>query len=136
MTECRHSKGPREQTAVRITNNSYGPSGGGAFDPNWATVKLQRALAAEGVVAVWAAGNDGGDGSTSLTNPPDQDPIGGILSVASYNDLDTGTRDSTVSSYSSRGDNKALSTYPDKSAPGENITSACRVYLPICSTGL
>ncbi|HEY3558865.1 MAG TPA: S8 family serine peptidase [Kribbella sp.] len=121
---------------IKVTNNSYGPSGGGAFDPNSATVKLQRALAAEGVVTVWAAGNDGGDGSTSLTNPPGQDPTGGVLSVASYNDLDTGTRDAKISSYSSRGKNGTLSTYPDLSAPGENITSSCRVYLPICSTGL
>src|SRR3954454_9919882 len=33
---------------IKVTNNSYGPSGGGAFDPNSATVKLQRALAADG----------------------------------------------------------------------------------------
>ncbi|MGY1916814.1 S8 family serine peptidase [Blastococcus sp. SYSU DS0973] len=64
---------------IKVTNNSYGPTGGGAFDPDSATVKLQRALAAEGVVTVWAAGNDGGDGSALLTNPPGQDPTGGIL---------------------------------------------------------
>jgi serine protease AprX len=121
---------------IKVTNNSYGPSGGGAFDPNSATVKLQRALAAEGVVTVWAAGNDGGDGSTSLTNPPGQDPTGGILSVASYNDLGTGTRDGQISEFSSRGKNGTVSTYPDLSAPGENITSSCRIYLPICTTGL
>jgi subtilisin family serine protease len=121
---------------IKVTNNSYGPSGGGAFDPNSATVKLQRALAAAGVVTVWAAGNDGGDGSSSLTNPPGQDPTGGILSVASYFDQDTGTRDGTVSDYSSRGAASDPSTWPDISAPGENITSSCRVYLPICSTGL
>ena len=34
---------------IKVTNNSYGPSGGGEFDPESATVKLQRALAAEGV---------------------------------------------------------------------------------------
>ena len=73
---------------IKVTNNSYGPTGGGAFDPNSATVKLQRALAADGVVTVWAAGNDGGDGSASMTNPPGQDPTGGILSVASYYDQD------------------------------------------------
>ncbi len=28
------------------------------------------------------------------------------------------------------------STWPDISAPGENITSACRPYLVICATGL
>jgi serine protease AprX len=121
---------------IKVTNNSYGPSGGGTFDPNSATVKLQRALAAEGVVTVWAAGNDGGDGSTSLTNPPGQDPTGGILSVASYHDLGTGTRDGKVSEFSSRGKNGTVSTYPDISAPGEDITSSCRIYLPICSTGL
>jgi subtilisin family serine protease len=121
---------------IKVTNNSYGPSGGGEFDPNSATVKLQRALAAEGVVTVWAAGNDGGDGTTSLTNPPGQDPTGGILSVASYSDQDTGTRDGAVSEFSSRGAAADPSTWPDLSAPGEAITSSCRPYLVICATGL
>ena len=121
---------------IKVTNNSYGPSGGGGFDPESATVKLQRALAAEGVVTVWAAGNDGGDGSTSLTNPPGQDPTGGILSVASYNDLETGTRDGELSEFSSRGLQSDPSTWPDVSAPGDTITSSCRLYLPICATGL
>ncbi|SEB55079.1 serine protease AprX [Nocardioides exalbidus] len=121
---------------IKVTNNSYGPTGGGAFDPESATVKLQRALAAEGVVTVWAAGNDGGDGSASLTNPPGQDPTGGILSVASYYDQDTGTRDGVVSEFSSRGLSTDASTWPDISAPGENITSSCRLYLVICATGL
>ncbi len=121
---------------IKVTNNSYGPSGGGAFDPESATVKLQRALAAEGVVTVWAAGNDGGDGSESLTNPPGQDPTGGILSVASYSDLETGTRDGELSEFSSRGLESDPSTWPDVSAPGDTITSSCRIYLPICTTGL
>ncbi|HET7351160.1 MAG TPA: S8 family serine peptidase [Marmoricola sp.] len=121
---------------IKVTNNSYGPTGGGEFDPQSATVKLQRQLAAEGVVTVWANGNDGGDGSTSLSNPPGMDPTGGIISVASYFDRDNGTRDGVVSSFSSRGKAGDQSTYPDISAPGENITSSCRVYLPICSTGL
>jgi len=110
--------------------------GGGQFNENSATVKLQRALAAEGVLTVWAAGNDGGDGSTSLTNPPGQDPTGGIVSVASYFDQNTGTRDGVVSDYSSRGQAGAQSTYPDLSAPGEEIESSCRPYLVICSSGL
>ncbi len=121
---------------IKVTNNSYGPTGGGELDAESATVKLQRALAAEGVVTVWAAGNDGGDGSTSLTNPPGQDPTGGILSVASYFDQDTGTRAGVVSDYSSRGASGDASTWPDISAPGENITSSCRLYLAICATGL
>ncbi len=121
---------------IKVTNNSYGPSGGGEFDPQSATVKLQRALAAEGVATVWANGNDGGDGSENLSNPPGQDPTGGVLSVASYNDLGTGTRDGEVSDFSSRGKAGQPSTYPDISAPGDLITSSCRPYLVICSTGL
>ncbi|MBV9161560.1 MAG: S8 family serine peptidase [Pseudonocardiales bacterium] len=121
---------------IRVVNNSYGPQGGGEFDPKSATVKLQRQLVKEGVVVVWAAGNDGGDGSKSLTNPPAQDPTGGIISVASYNDQGSGTRSGPVSTFSSRGAKTDPSTWPDISAPGQNIVGACRAYLPICSTGL
>ncbi|MBW8729476.1 MAG: S8 family serine peptidase [Terrabacter sp.] len=120
---------------IKVTSNSYGPTGGGEFDPNSATVKLQRALVSEGVVSVWANGNDGGDGSANLSNPPGQDPTGGIISVASYNDQDTGTRSGTVSDFSSRGRSGQFTSYPDISAPGEGITSSCRIYLPICTTG-
>ena len=121
---------------IKVTNNSYGPTGGGELDPQSATVKLQRALAAEGVATVWANGNDGGDGSENLSNPPGQDPTGGVISVASYNDLGTGTRDGEVSDFSSRGKAGQPSSYPDISAPGDLITSSCRPYLVICSTGL
>ncbi|SFI89441.1 S8 family serine peptidase [Amycolatopsis sacchari] len=121
---------------IKVINNSYGPSGGGSFDPDSATVQLQRALAAEGVVTVWANGNDGGDGSQNLSNPPGQDPTPGVLSVASFNDQGTGTRDGTVSDYSSRGLASDSATWPDISAPGENILSACRPYLVICAQGL
>ncbi len=121
---------------IKVVNNSYGPAGGGVFDPNSATVKLQRELAEQGVVTVWAAGNDGGDGSESLTNTPGQDPAPGILSVASYFDRNGGVRDGEVSDYSSRGAADDPSTWPDISAPGQAITSACRPYLLICATGL
>src|SRR4051794_23429408 len=121
---------------IKVTNNSYGPTGGGEFDPNSATVKLQRALAADGVVTVWAAGNDGGDGSGSLTNPPGQDPTGGILSPPPHTHPATGTRDGKVSAYPSRGSAAAPSPWPALPAPGEDIDSSCRPSLPICSTGL
>ncbi|SDP61814.1 S8 family serine peptidase [Lentzea jiangxiensis] len=121
---------------IKVVNNSYGPSGGGAFDPGSVTVKLQRQLVAEGVVVVWANGNDGGDGSANLSNPPGVDPTPGVISVASYDDQGTGTRDGAVSDFSSRGLAADSATWPDISAPGENITSSCRLHLPICATGL
>jgi serine protease AprX len=55
--------------------------------------------------------------------------------VASYDDKATGTRNGTVSTFSSRGIRGSFETYPDVSAPGTNIQSACRAWLPICSTG-
>jgi serine protease AprX len=85
---------------------------------------------------VWANGNDGGDGSANLSNPPGQDPTPGVISVASFNDRGTGTRDGTVSSFSSRGLASAPASWPDISAPGENVLSSCRLYLLICAQGL
>lgn len=126
---------PEQCPPIKAVNNSYGPVGGGEFDPNGAAVKLQRALAAEGVVTVWSNGNGGGDGSTNQSNPAGQDPTLGVISVASYFDENTGTRDGVLSEYSSRGDKQRPPTWPDISAPGQSITSACRPYLAICSTG-
>jgi subtilisin family serine protease len=120
---------------IKVSNNSYGPAGGGEFDPQSATAKLQEALATEGVMTVWANGNDGDNGQNQ-SNPPGQDPTPGVISVASYNDQETGTRDGAVSDFSSRGDAARSATWPDISAPGENIQSSCRAYLPICSSGL
>ena len=121
---------------IRVTNNSYGPLGGSEFDPNGVTAQLQGALLDEGVLTVWAAGNDGGDGSgeTQTTNGPGNDPRGGILMVASYNDEGTGTRNGSLSSFSSRGVRDKTETYPDISAPGDMILSACRPYLAICNS--
>lgn len=135
---CGAGVSPTVCPPIKVTNNSYGPAGGGTFDPESATVKIQQALAAEGVVTVWAAGNDGGDGSGAeqSTNPPGQDPTPGVLMVASYDDGGTGTRDGVVSDFSSRGVAGDPSTYPDISAPGTDIESSCRPYLVICSTGL
>ncbi|SDH36001.1 serine protease AprX [Lentzea fradiae] len=59
-----------------------------------------------------------------------------MISVASYDDQGTGTRDGAVSGFSSRGAAADSSTWPDISAPGENITSSCRLHLPIRATGL
>ncbi|HUG84710.1 MAG TPA: S8 family serine peptidase, partial [Euzebya sp.] len=124
----------QECAPIRSTNHSYGPIGGGAFDPNSATTRLQDALAAEGVVTNWAAGNDGGDGSQDRVSPQAKNPTPGVIGVASFDDGDSGTRDGSTSSFSSRGRDGDVSTYPDISAPGSNITSACGPTLPICQS--
>ncbi|MEX2289420.1 MAG: S8 family serine peptidase [Mycobacteriales bacterium] len=121
---------------IRVTNHSYGPAtpreGGNTFDENSAAVQIQRALVDKGVVAVWAAGNSGGDGKIATTNPPAMDPTGGVLMVASYDDGQTGDPDNALSGFSSRGAAGKHETYPDLAAPGDKITSACRRSLVIC----
>jgi serine protease AprX len=119
---------------IRVISNSWGPSGGGAFDPQDAIVQFQRQLVKQGIVTVWANGNDGGDGTANLSNPPGQDPTPGIISVAAYDDEGTGTRSGKIADFSSRGKKGTVSTYPDISAPGVNILSSCRLTLPICDT--
>jgi subtilisin family serine protease len=119
---------------IKVVSNSWGPAGGGDFDPQDAIVQFQRRLAAQGIVTVWANGNDGGDGSDNFSNPPGQDPTPGIISVAAYDDQNTGTRNGTIADFSSRGRRGTISTYPDISAPGVNILSSCRATLPICDT--
>lgn len=125
---------PQDCAPIKSTNHSYGPLGGGEYDPNSATSKLQDALVAEGVINNWAAGNDGGDGSADMVSPYAKSPTPGVLGVASYDDGNTGTRNGIVSSFSSHGEDGDPTSYPDISAPGSNITSACLPTLPICQS--
>ena len=95
--------------------------------------KLEDQLAAAGVLTVWANGNQGGDGTTSNSNPsPSLDTTRGVMTVASFDDQGTGTRDGKVSATSSRGEAGKPITWPAISAPGDNMISACRPYLAIC----
>lgn len=121
---------------IKVVSNSWGPAGGGDFDPQDSVVQFQRKLAAAGIATVWANGNDGGDGSANLSNPPGQDPTPGIISVAAYDDLGTGTRSGKIADFSSRGKKGSVATYPDISAPGVDILSSCRAYLPVCLTAV
>lgn len=120
--------------AIRVVNNSWG-SGAAAHDPGSATALANQALVNAGIVVVFAAGNDGGDGSTQQTSPTCVDPTPGVICVASYNDQNSGTTNGPMSSFSSRGRNGQPNTYPDISAPGDQIIAPCRLTLPICATG-
>ncbi|MCW2707505.1 MAG: peptidase [Frankiales bacterium] len=55
-----------------------------------------------------------------------------MLSIASYDDNGRISRDGTVSTTSARGAKGDPATWPDLSAPGEGIISACRVYFGVC----
>jgi serine protease AprX len=116
---------------IKVINNSYGPSGGGAFNAADATTILQRALVAQGVVVAWAAGNDGP--TAAGTNPPGQDPTPGIVMVASYDDGGVGSHDNKTSPFSSRGQAGNPTSWPDVAAPGSMILSSCRAQLALCA---
>lgn len=118
----------------------------GDYDPEGTIAKLQDALVADGVNVVWSAGNFGTpDLVTGEYEDPKvesqvhqwkQSPTPGVITAASYFDGNTGTREGVISGFSSKGRIGDVATYPDLAAPGEDITAACRAWLPICSTGL
>ena len=120
--------------AIRVVNNSWG-SAAGPHNPNSSTARANTALVNAGIVVVFAAGNDGGDGSVQRTSPTCIDPTPGVICVASYNDQGTGTKNGPMSSFSSRGLSGSPNTYPDISAPGDAIIAPCRLTLPVCVTG-
>lgn len=118
---------------IRVVNNSWGGDPG-EYDSSAAVHQMSEALVAEGVVVVFAAGNDGGDGSTQTTSYQCVNPTPGIICVGSYYDQDRGTDSKgVVSSYSSRGQAGHPESYPDVIAPGQAIVSTCRLTLPVCS---
>jgi serine protease AprX len=121
---------------ITVVNNSWGFIGGGSFNPNSVTARLQKQLIEAGVVVVWAAGNDGGNGSANVTSVDGEDTTPGVLMVGNYNDANVGTRTGSMAASSSRGRAGQPNTYPDISAPGTSITQACRPYLTVCATGL
>ena len=85
---------------------------------------------------VFATGNDGGDGSADMTSSFAKNPKPGVITIASYDDADSGTRDGVVSDFSSRGMRGDPVNYPDVSAPGSNITSSCvQAIQPVCNLG-
>lgn len=121
--------------AIRVVNNSWG-SAAEAYDPSSATSLATKALIDAGVVVVFAAGNEGGDGSVQTTSPTCIDPTPGVICVAAYDDMNSGVTTGPVASFSSRGLAGSPNTYPDIMAPGSNILSPCRLTLPICATGI
>jgi serine protease AprX len=123
---------------IRIISNSYGADGGLAYDPNDAFSCLTKALVDKGVSVVFAASNDGGDGSADLTSPTCKDPTPGVVCVANYNDNGTGALNNALDSSSSRGKKGDPANYPDIAAPGADYTATCSQAEPgqgVCASG-
>jgi serine protease AprX len=125
--------------AIRVVNNSWGTDYRAADpeDPQrGAITKMQDALIEAGVVVVFAAGNDGGDGSEPRTSHQCVNRTPGNICVASYDDQNRGDRNrGGVSGFSSRGAADDAETWPSLMAPGTDITAACRATMPVCHLG-
>jgi serine protease AprX len=129
---------------IRVANHSFGETGGATYNPDSIEAAMVKALVGKGITMVFSAGNEGGDGTTDSTSSYCDDPTPGVICVANYQDFaaaqsptGTGNRDAQLSSDSSRGLTSSQSTWPDISAPGSFITSACiRGVEEVCATGI
>jgi serine protease AprX len=126
---------------IRVINNSWGDTGGTAHNPNSVVSKLINQLVAKGVTVTFAAGNDGGTGTADKTSSYSKNPTPGVISAANYTDakaggaVDTGSREGSLNSTSSRGVDNQPATYPDIAAPGTRIYSTCAPIKPVCDLG-
>lgn len=119
---------------IRVITNSYGAPD--PYDPDSVMSKLVREVIGRGTTVVWAAGNSGGNGSENMLTDYARDPTPGVVSVGNYDDNNSGTRDGTMYSGSSRGLEGSPDTYPDIAAPGTRITSTCiQEIQPVCNLG-
>ncbi|UCG70874.1 MAG: S8 family serine peptidase [Thermoplasmata archaeon] len=105
---------------IRAVSNSWGP-GSEEEESNSesdAIIQVTNKLAYENnVLCVFAAGNDGGDGSERRTSRYSNNPVA-IGVAAAWRD------GMGMADFSSRGKKGELDTYPDIAAPGVNIWSA------------
>jgi serine protease AprX len=102
---------------IRVVSNSWGYED---FDENFKDAVMEvtrRLLYDNNVVVVFAASNDGGDGSVSTTNIYGNVPA--AISVAASQRDGSGLAD-----FSSRGKSDQNETWPDIMAPGVDIWSA------------
>lgn len=126
-----------EKYDIRVSNNSWGCSGGCSFDSRSTGALILKNLHEQGVLITFAAGNDGGGPDGAAFNGHAQSPH--VLAVAAYDDEQEAP---TIADFSSRGsDNAPLpdpekwtpesegngARRPDLSAPGVSVYSAANL---------
>lgn len=132
-----YENGYLQTPPIRVVTNSWGCSGGCAFNPTNIISKLTNKLVNErNTTVLFAAGNDFGNGTTDKLSGYGKNPLPGVLAVANYNDAGSGTKNNTLDTSSSRGLSGNAATYPDISAPGSSITSTCTQSKAVCDTGV
>jgi serine protease AprX len=141
--------GASQNPPIRVVTNSWGCLSGCAHNPSSTVNQLASQLATNGVSVLFAAGNAGGTGSGAntcytaaqgdCTSDNSKNATPGVISVANYDDNDTGDKDYTLSSSSSRGSAlgcpascSRANTWPDVAAPGSGIVATCKPNTALC----
>lgn len=83
----------QEQYRIRVVTNSYGPLGGGEYNPNHPFMLASKMAHDRNITVLWAGGNDGAAKDT--LSPYAQAPF--VIGVAA------GTKDGMLADFSSRG---------------------------------
>lgn len=83
----------QEQYRIRVVTNSYGPLGGGEYNPNHPFMLASKMAYDRNITVLWAGGNDGAAKDT--LSPYAQAPF--VIGVAA------GTKDGMLADFSSRG---------------------------------
>ena len=125
-----HSRPGNNPYNIRVCTNSWG-SGGGQYDPQDAISQAINNLVYDNnVVTTFAAGNSGGDGETIQASIYGNTPSAVCVAAS--------TRDGTgITDFSSKGMWNWVDTWPDITAPGEDIesTAARRTLISVLSRG-
>jgi len=125
---------------IRVITNSWGDAAGTAYDPASVFSRLTKKLVEQrNVTVLFAAGNgdttnNGGTGTDDRLSSTAKDPTPGVVSVANYDDANSGSRDNIIASSSSRGlaTDPTGATWPDIAAPGTSITATCALGRSAC----
>ena len=111
-----HSRPGNNPYNIRVVSNSWG-AGGGIYEPgDTISEGINKLVYENNVVAVFAAGNSGGDGNTIQSGNYANTPA--AICVAA-----SGRDGSYITDFSSKGRWDWLDTYPDVAAPGHHIDS-------------
>lgn len=113
---------------IRVVSNAWG-SAAYQYDASSLESRFIDLVVDEGIVMVFAAGNDGGTGSGDTTTAECNHPRAGVICVGAYDDRTSTSPTGAVWKYSSRGALGDTSTWPDLVAPGHKITA------PLALTG-
>ncbi len=121
-----HKKG--KSYGIKVVTNSWGGSGSEALPDSLTYAAVRRLINDDGLTVLFAAGNDGGDGTTIETSANCNIPE--VICVANYYDR-TGYLDAS----SSRGLKTNENTWPDVAAPGTQIISTAMLGGPVTYYG-